>query len=529
MKINKYLSILFVLGLLFVSCGEDLSVETMDTNHRIIVTSEMDFENKVSVNGHIDFGDISRGVVSRIWTMPGDTGVSVIAENGASTSEKAVIKGVFYKPGVYDVKLSQTFGGDVYPNDDSTQPINSRVLDTTIVVTVLDSIKSTLKLYHVNDDGTTGNELMLTDDAENEVTASKFVRLTFEAIGEPDGVLWTSDGGKPDNIQTTLNEVDMKFNSLGSYDINFIASRFRPRDADTISFEKVIKVIPSTEPVVLEAVREKNGFVALQFSRDMDPASLKASNFTVRLENGENVFNPTVENVTIDDDENNIVLLELTGERMYDNDDAFVSYTPGSLKTADQVDADAFTDVMSTTTDANSNIYESTTFDFGCESTTAQNDGGGDWPYQFWGGNWGEYDIAINSNLPHSGSQSMEITMRSNGGWIFSGSGNFKLVVGQEYELGYWLYVDSDLSATPTGTASSDVRFYASNWAMGDIGISNLNPSFPTGEWVYHKSYIKASTDAEITWLIRGNNENNANPIKLYLDDFFLAEVELRP
>ncbi|WP_298363750.1 hypothetical protein [uncultured Lutibacter sp.] len=524
MKKNKFIKILFVISLIFVSCGDDLSVETMDTNHRIIVTSEMDFENRVSVNGHIDFGDISRGVVSRLWTLPGGTDVSVIAENGESTSTEDIIKGVFYKPGVYDVKLNQTFGGDVYPNDDSTQPINSRVLDTTIVVTVLDSIKSTLRLYHVKDDGTTGDELILADNAENEVTASKYVRLTFDAIGEPDGALWTSDGGKPNRIQTTLNEVDMKFNSLGSYDINFIASRFRPRDADTISFDKIIKVIPSTDPVVLEAVREKDGFVALQFSRDIDDTSLNASNFAVRLENGGNILNPSVENVTLDDNEKNIVLLELTGERMYDNDVAFVSYSPGILKTADQVNADAFTDAMSTTIDANTNFYESTGIDFGFESTT-----GSDWPYQWWGGMWGEYDMTINSDMPRTDNNSMYIEYRPNGGMIIAGNANFQLNVGQEYELGYWIYVVDGIANAPTGTSASDIRFYANNWAMGDWATTVFSSDMPTGEWIYQKFYFKSTTDAEITWLIRGFNEHNTDTLKFYIDDMVLAEVELRP
>ncbi len=515
--------------LLLVSCGEDLSVETADTNHRIVVTSEMDFENKVSVNGHIDFGDVSRGVVSRTWTLPEGKGISRISGEKGNTSSKEVIKGFFFKPGTYDVTLSQTFGGDVYPNDDSTSPINGRELDTTIVVTVLDSLRADLKLYYINDDGSTGAELTLEDDAENELTASRSVRLTYTSVGEEDNVIWSSNGGKPDRINTTLNEIDMRFNKLGSWDLDFLASRFRPRDADTISFEKIIKVIPSTDPVVLESVFEKDGFVALSFSRDMDPATLNENNFSVRLENDGTVFNPTIAGATVDDSENNIVLLELSGERMYDNDLAFVSYTPGSLKTADQVDADAFADIMSTTIGANPNFYESTDFDFGLESTSAQNRDGGDWPYQNWGGNWGEYEIAINSDRPHTGAKSMDILLRPNGGWIMAGNANFQLVVGQEYELGYWVYVDDDLSGAPIDNAASDIRFYANNWAMGDWLTSALTPTFPTGEWVYQKFYFKSTTDAEITWLIRGNNENNPNPIKLYLDDFFLAEVELRP
>ncbi len=530
MKNYKFLTIFFAtIGLLLVSCGEDLSVLTTDTNHRIIVTSEMDFENKVSVNGHIDFGDISRGVVSRLWTLPGGTDVSVIAENGASTSTKQVIKGVFYKPGVYNVTLSQTFGGNVYPNDDSTEPINARELDTTIVVTVLDSLRADLKLYYVNDDGSTGAELTLADDAENELTASKSVRLTYTSVGEEDNVIWSSNGGKPDRINTTLNEIDMRFNKLGSWDLDFLASRFRPRDADTISFEKIIKVIPSTEPVVLERVLERDGFVALEFSRDMDLTSLNPSNFAVRLENDGTTFNPTVTEAILDDNEENVVLLGFDTERMYDNDIAYVSYTPGSLTTADLVDADAFTDVPSTSAGANSNFYETTGIDFGFESTTAQNNGDGDWPYQNWGGLWGEYNIEINSAQPRSGNQSMYIEYRPFGGMIMQANANFQLTVGQEYEIGYWIYIVDGTANAPTGTAASDIRFYANNWAMGDWATTVFSSNMPTGEWVYQNFYFKSSTDAEISWLIRGFNENNADTLRFYIDDMSLSEVELRP
>ena len=41
--------------------------------------------------------------------------------------------------------------------------------------------------------------------------------------------------------------------------------------------------------------------------------------------------------------------------------------------------------------------------------------------------------------------------------------------------------------------------------------------------------YTKSTTDAEITWLIRGFNEHNTDTLKFYIDDMVLAEVELRP
>ncbi len=79
-----------------------------------------------------------------------------------------------------------------------------------------------------------------------KLEASNSIRLSYTAIGEPQSVSWKSVGGKPNAVTISDDsEVDMRFNRLGSWDIEYIASRFRPTDADTLSFENVIKVIPS--------------------------------------------------------------------------------------------------------------------------------------------------------------------------------------------------------------------------------------------------------------------------------------------
>ncbi len=526
MKNLKILSILLtVVGLLFTSCGEDLSVApSTDINHRIIVTSEMNFENTISENGHIDFGDISKGVVSRTWTMPGGTDVSVIAQNGASTSSEEIIKGIFYKPGVYEVTLNQTFGGDVYPNDDSTEPINSRELDTTIVVTVLDSLRADIKLYYINDDGTTGAELVLADDAENELTASKSVRLTYTAVGEEDNVTWSSEGGKPASETTTLNEFDMRFNKLGSWDLDFLASRTRPRDADTISYEKIIKVIPSTEPVLLENVLGEDGKIVLQFSRDMDGTSLDPDDFTVRLENGGNTFNPTVASATIDSDEAINVVLELDGETLFSDDTAFISYTPGNMRTADLVDATAFTDAELTGFIFD-NLLETTAYDYTLENSTSD-----DWPDVGWGGVWAMYNRdLISSEQARSGSNSLKVAMDANGGMIIQHSNNFTLESGKDYVVGMWIYVESGVANAPTGTQAPDIRLYSSNWAITDLVPTTFGTNLPIGEWFYRSVNFSSTFSGDVTWLIRGHNEFNPDPLTFYIDDIEIAERSIRP
>ncbi len=523
MKNYKILTLFLLISLVLTSCGEDLSVGTMDTNHRVIVTSEMNFENRVSVNGHIDFGDISRGVVSRLWTLPGDTDVAVIAKNGASTSSDDVIKGIFYKPGVYDVTLNQTFGGDVYPNEDSTEPINSRELDTTIVVTVLDSLRADLKLYYINDDGTTGAELVLADGAENELTASKSVRLTFTSVGEEDNVTWSSEGGKPSSETTTLNEFDMRFNTLGSWDLDFRAFRDRPRDADTLSFEKLIKVIPSTDPVTLDRVFGVDGKIGLEFSRDIDPESVDPSTFSVRIENDGSIFMPMVSTATINADEANIVILELDNETVYNDDQVFVSYTPGTLRTSDLVDA---TEIINAELSGFRlvNIYESTDFDYSFENSTID-----DWPNHGWGGIWGQFNHEISSNVVRTGSNSLYIEFEPNGGMIMRHENTVPIESGKEYEIGYWMYIVDGIANAPSGDASSDIRIYEVGFGIADLIPTVFSSSLPTGEWIYQSFQFKSVFGGDATLLIRGFNENNPDTLKFYLDDMSLSEIRLRP
>lgn len=91
MKNIGIFKLILFMALFAVACAEDESVNLVEPSHRAIVTSEMDFDNTINVGGHIDFGDISRGVESRTWTFP-ET-VSRISGTDENTSSKDVVKG----------------------------------------------------------------------------------------------------------------------------------------------------------------------------------------------------------------------------------------------------------------------------------------------------------------------------------------------------------------------------------------------------------------------------------------------------
>lgn len=529
MKNIKFLQFAFIASLLLIGCSEEESVDLVEPNHRVIVTSEMNFENTININGHIDFGDLSRGVQSRMWTFPADA--SKIAGEDGNTSSKDVVKGFFTKAGVYNVVLNQTFRGNVYPNEDSTEPIQGRELDTTIVVTVLDDVSASIQINYINDDGSLGAPLSLSDNAENEITASKYVRLTQSSGGEPTDFTWNLKGAKPEQVSIADApdaETDVRYTKLGTWDLEFIAARTRPTDADTIYIKNFIKVIPSTEPVDLDRVFEYEAQtkIGLEFSREMDPATVNRNNFSVAIETaGGSTITPEIASVTVDANEGNVLIIELANEIMYNDDTVKVSYVPGNLTTLDAVASEAITDAVLTDF-IKTNLLESTNVDYSFENGDDSN-----WPYLWWGGQWGEYDLSVTFDRARTGDKSAYIEFRPNGGMIIghrdAGGNNINFTVesGVKYEMGAWVYIEE--LGSPTGEAN--VRMYwtpGTNWGIGDN--VTFTAASTTGEWFYSSAVVQFSAAGDVSYMIRGIN-NNPESIKFYMDDLTLFKLTSRP
>ena len=78
-----------VAGLLVaaVGCSEDQDIKLVEPSHRVIYTSEMDFQNRIEVGGDISFGDASAGVASRQWTFPQGV-VDILGSDNDETSSE---------------------------------------------------------------------------------------------------------------------------------------------------------------------------------------------------------------------------------------------------------------------------------------------------------------------------------------------------------------------------------------------------------------------------------------------------------
>lgn len=532
MKNIKFLQFIFFTTLLLFSCSEEDSITLIESNHRAIVTSEMNYENTINVGAHIDFGDLSRGIQSRLWTFPEN--VTMIEDEKGNTSSKSVVKGHFFEPGVYDVVLNQVFKGDVYRNEDSTNPMEGNVLDTTLVVTVLDWVTANIQINHLNDDGTVGNALNLSDNAQNEITASKYVRLTQNSTGNPTDFTWNLKGAKPAQVLNDLAtpEVDVRYTKLGTWDLEFIAKRTRPTDADTIYIKDFIKVIPSTEPVTLDRVFEKEyqTKIGLEFSREMDPATVNKNNFSVSISTANGIIlNPEIGSINLDANEGNIIIIELANEVMYNDDVVKVSYTPGGLTTLDAVAATTITDAILTDF-IKENLFEDPSFsdvDYSFETTTEAN-----WPYLPWGGRWAEYDMNLSYNKAYKGDKSMYIEFKPDGGMIIGnvdGNGDnitFPVEKGFTYEMGAWFYAEQ----LDNITEEANVRMYtrpSTNWGLGD-NVSFSSAGTPIGEWYYSSTTIQYNADGNESYLIRGIN-SNTTAINFYMDNLTLYKLTSRP
>ncbi|UMB61763.1 hypothetical protein MHL31_06050 [Lutibacter sp. A80] len=522
-KIKKYIWFLAIASL-FNACDDSNELILNEPNHRVVYTSEMDFQNKIQVNTDITFGDASSGVQSRTWTFP-DADVEIVGANNNSTSTKETVKAIFNKVGQHDVKLHQVFKGNAY----SGINLMGKELDTTIVVTVLGEVITNIQANLVNNDGSLGDALIMAENQENEVTASKTVRYTYSVDGEPETFDWTFDGGDPATSNSSEQEIDIKYKRMGSYDVRFIAARARPFGGDTIEYKNLIKVIASTDPVDLEKITEKDGLISLIYSREMDATTLNKEQFSVTIENDGNIITPSILRASVDSEEANIVLLELDGESIYNDDVVKVSYTPGSLLTLDAVAADAFTD--KTLEFTKTNILDGQSdYDASFENSTDAN-----WPYMWWGGIYEKYTLQITDEKAHDGSKSAYIEMEPNGGMIIghkNAAGDqitFPVEAGKDYEIGIWVYVE-DLGANEPAGLTPDLRFFwfpNTNWNVGPNPL--FSDDFKTGEWVYNSTFVQFSETGDKTFQIRGYNQENSKALKFYMDNISITEVKLRP
>ncbi|PZX51038.1 hypothetical protein [Algoriphagus chordae] len=522
---KKYINIIktLVAVLLLQSCEDPYEgINLNEPSNQVIYTSEMDFENTVQIDGELDFGDVSAGVVSRLWTFP-EGAVDIEDSDNDVTSTEATVKTTFKMLGEHEVKLHQVFKDNAYVGLEQ----RGKELDTTIIVKVIPEIAINISANILNNDGTLGEALNLQDNAQNEVMAGTFIRYIVKSEGEPAVYRWNLDGGDPPFSEELVDTLDVRYKKVGEFDFGLIASRARPSGEFVVAVENVLKIIPSTEPVTLDGAQEKNGGIALNFSREMNGASLDPADFTVSIMNNDTPISATVATASVDPIEGNFVILTLDNQSIFNDDQVTVSYTQGEMATADGVMADDFEDEP--VLFIGKNILKDTAFDYSFETSTSAN-----WPYQWWGAPWDMYKLNISTTKSFDGKKSAYVTLEPNGGMIIGHTDNdnvpitFPVEQGKTYEIGVWVYME-DLGKSDPSANPPDLRFYwnpNTNWGVG--ANPEFSADFEIGKWVYSSMLVEFQATGDYNLNIRGANDGNSQTLKFYMDNISISEAKLR-
>lgn len=524
-KFNYIIGLLTILAI--YGCKKEWEAPGVEPNHQVIYTSEYQFGNRVQVGGSMTFTDASKGIVSRKWSLPEGATVEGTSD---TTSTTDLVHVQFNEAGLKEVNLSQSFAGAAF--DGNAQ--RESEMDTTILINVVDSLKLIVKANFYFPDGTVGEELDLTKS--NDVQAGRMIKYTLTAIGEPSRVVYNFGGGDPDQVtyieaeieDGTAAETIVQYKQLGTFSTSVLGNRARPGGIDTLNFVNAINVIPSADPLILTDVYVKNGFVALDYSREIEPASVDASTFSVKITNGADELTPSILTASVDPSAKNIVLIALDGETVYDDDVVMVSYQGGILQSTDFGPAEEFVDRLLVHRPS-ANVLESSLFDYSFETSIAD-----DWPYLNWGAQWEKYTLDMVDTEAYHGGKSARLEMESGGGAIFSHNQNFTMEAGKSYELGMMIKVESGVAnINDAATEVPSMLVYFGNptidWAADRF---NFTTQTVVGDWIYARCTFyspKGSGDYRLVFRPFNPETANPDPLVLYMDNISLREVNLRP
>ena len=515
--------IIILITLVALACSKDYIVPGEVPSHSVVYTSETDFNNRVQINGRITFADASPGIKSRTWTFP--SVVDILNSDKDDASSESIVNAVFKQTGTYEIKLSQVFNREAFVG---TRMVGT-TLDTTITVTVLDSVRVLATGTKLSKEGLPSGNLTISSNAKNQIEAGKFIELSPSLIGEPEVVTWILPGSATPTV-TSNSPIKVKYSRVGTYDVKVIAFRNRPAGGDTLELKQLLSVIPSSDPVTLDdvkSVRSNDKQIALTYSRDLDPVGLKAGDFSVNVKNKGSQIPVNISSASLDASKPNILYLNLSSS-IYNDDAITVTYTGINLRTADGIQADKFENVEMLFD--NINILAGSPFDESFESSENAN-----WPYQWWGGIWGEYNFNISNAESRTGKKSAFIEFKPNGGMIIGHKvgadvARFAAKAGKKYQIGMWIKVVT-VGKNAEGKGKPDLRVYwepATNWGVG--AAMEFDEQTPLNKWVYVTAPIaEFNNDGNYQFWFRGFNENNKEAVKFYLDDLSVSEVNLRP
>ena len=572
MKNIKILS--FLLGLLLlVSCNEaeykDYTApdELSDVSWLIGLNRFAQNPTWINQDSGLSFFDLSQGAVSHEWSIEQgnnflkegfnantDTLVNFIDETkGLSTDDlKAHI--LFRNSGINKVRLLNKFKEPVTYRSStgiktSVKEGDLYVLDTTFVFDVYAHLQPALRVLQ---NGTEVLSVMAEDmpDIADEstwpvVNVEAATSLTFEdltTIGRPNGRSWLSPDGVPS--QTGGTSAEIKFYKLGTFNAGTLRSiRFNELPAQTI--EKLIplkvNVIQSSQPFVFDnaLTEDENEKISFRVNGEIAPFSGQLSNFTVNVKNTAAGFDKNVAVAAVGPKDGDATFMELTlSEPIYNSDVVTISYnSTGGIKSADDRILESFADKIvqmhfgnnilpakshASFEDFNAGWNRAFARDYFIGANNRRGTTPETYHYErvtekFFAGDGGiasmKYSTLASNPVPNANL------------WSF-GLGKPTAIPAGTYRMSYMIWIDAATTLKTFRTEWNKPAFSRQLWNIENVEKGKwvrIFNEFTTGE-------ITPSDNVRFTF--RPHILENAGvtgPQLLWIDDFQLVEIEVRP
>ncbi|PKA99692.1 hypothetical protein B0O79_3411 [Flavobacteriaceae bacterium MAR_2009_75] len=495
-------------------------------------------ELKLNLDDYMSFSDLSQGAVSHSWTIeatdaylegPIDRNDSLlerfIIEPRTPVSHEKTVHVLFQSAGTKKVRLLNTFNEMVVfkgnKNDEDYEMAAIKkgdvyVIDTTFMVKVYPKLVPAIK---VSKQGQTMNH-----EANDTIYVEAGNSLEFtdlSTIGEPTGRTWNIIRAFAPDEEIAENPViassgdsvaNLTFNRLGSFRASVNISRSGqniPGAFANYTVNAPIRVIPSSQPFELtgEIMELEDETIQVSYNGEFAPFGGQEEFFTVIV----NGVEFEIASVTVNSNDGTKLDIKLV-DPIYRPDMITVSYSGGSIESADTREALPFTDVPVIMSSVNLIPADIAGLENGADSWGAYWSNAGTVSYSTEQAASGEYSLKLQIT---AGQDNAEATAMFANPVIFE--------EGKTYIVSYDMYIAP--GAVGANGAASTGLFLLQNWGFQFWN----NFAHPLGEWKTHTVEYQSTTPLSQFYLRILPNAEKTTDMTVYYDNFSIIVKEERP
>ena len=568
---KKYIIKTLLLGLLVLaSCNEKYADytapgEISDTSWIVGFNQSIPKEDAylINIDTHISFLDLSQGFVDHEWTIEEgnaflkegftrNDSLPLFIKNDETVTTDLKAHVLFRKKGLNKVRLYNTFSSPVTRETSlgtytSTQVGDLHVVDTTFTFDVFGYVKPAFRILQ---DGVVKLEVFADDmpslDNEDEwpvVEVKAATSLTYEDLsveGRPNSRRWDVADGSPVSANGVTS--NFKFFRLGTFNAGTITAN-RSNLGRTYPSASVEKIIPLKVHVVQSDLAfEINGQIKeteeevlrFQVTGEIDAFTGQESFFTVNVKNDAFDQNIAVSQARISDTDGTYIELTLS-EPIYNSDAITVNYAGGTILSTDERLLNDFSAPVNVTSYFGGNILPGN----GWASFETENGAvNRAFAQDYFTGNGNKVDgsntvgyYMRNTDKSFLGDASMKFESTDANPipnvnlWGFAFSKPDPIKAGT-YKMSYRVFLEPGNTLKGIRTEINKPVFLQQVW-----DIENT----PRGSWQLITNELVLPQDVTETnsrWAFRVHGPLNAGVTgaqKMFIDDFSLIEIEVRP